>query len=221
MTKALRIGVFGATGTGKGLWTIRQIQAANPPRLMVWDFKHDPWLKGIGQDVRTPQELAFRTAEKEFKVRYLVDHDRDIDIQFEFFCKVAWARSRLLMFVDELPEVTKANRAPALWRKCVNVGRSYTAPDGKPGHLSIIGAGQRAAETDKSFIGNLDVLHVGRMGNDADARALAGYLGCNWRELLTLPDLHYIERVVGQSEPLRGNITLQKKGPTPRAKPKA
>jgi len=206
--KALTVAVFGARGTGKTAWTLQQIKAANPGRLIVWDFKHDPALDGLGRACYVLAEFILAMRSPAFQLRYMVDHSRDPQQQFEFFCRAAWQAGCLTMFVDELPEVTKANRAPPAWRRCVNVGRDYRDAEGKRKWISIIGAGQRPAECDKSFIANADVIHTGRLANAADARELAQSLGCDYRELLALPDLHWIERRAGQVEPMRGVLSF-------------
>lgn len=206
--KALTVAVFGARGTGKTAWTLQQIKAANPGRLIVWDFKHDPGLEGLGRGFHSLPDFIRAMNAPAFQLRYLVDHGRDVHQQFEFFCRAAWEAGCVLMFVDELPEVTKANKAPPAWRRCVNVGRDYRDGKGARKWLSIIGAGQRPAECDKSFIANADVIHTGRLANAADARELAQSLGCDHRELLALPDLHWIERRAGQVEPSRGVLTF-------------
>lgn len=202
---------FGARSTGKTSWVKKQIAQLKPPRLMVWDFKNDPSLDGLGKAYKSLPDFIKSLKEKSFQSRYLVNHSGDIHQQFNLFCMAAWQAGCLVMFVDELPEVTKANKAPAAWRRCVNIGREYQ--DEKTGQkkwLSIIGAGQRPAECDKSFIGNTDLVHTGRLSHASDARELADSLGCNFRELLVLPNLHWIERRAGQVEPERGVLTFSK-----------
>lgn len=207
-SKALTIAAFGARGTGKTAWVKQQILAARPPRLMVWDFKHDPGLEDVGRAFHALPEFIQSLKARTFASRYLVNHAGDVPQQFEFFCLAAWQAGCVLMFVDELPEVTKANKAPPAWRRCVNVGRDYRDAAGARKWLSIIGAGQRPAECDKSFISNADVIHTGRLSNAADARELSQSLGCDFRELLALPDLHWIERHAGQIEPARGVLSF-------------
>lgn len=211
--KALTVAVFGARGTGKTHWTLQQIEAARPARLIVWDYKHDPGLERLGTAHRDLGQFIRAMNAPTFQLRYLPDHGRDVHQQFNFFCRAAWEAGCLLMFVDELPEVTKANKAPPAWRKCVNVGRDYRNAKGARMWLSIIGAGQRPAECDKSFIANADVIHTGRLANAADARELAQSLNCDFRELLALPDWHYIERQAGQIEPVRGGPATKKPFP--------
>lgn len=209
--KALTVAAFGARGTGKTVWVRQQIDAAAPGRLLVWDFKHDPGLEGIGDPVRRLPDLIRSCKSKTFRLRYLVDHGRDLVAQFDLFCQAAWLAGNCLVFVDELPEVTKANRAPPAWRRIVNIGREYRGQDGALRHISIIGAGQRPAECDKSFISNCDVIHTGRLSHAGDAKQISEFMGCDQIELMRLPDLEYIERRPGQIDPIRGRLEFSRK----------
>lgn len=210
MPKALTIGAFGARGTGKTAWTIRQIKNAKPPRLLVWDFKNDPALEGVGQRCSSLPAMIGGAKAERFQIRYQVDHGRDIQAQFDLFCQAAWLAGNVMIMVDELPEVTKANKAPAAWRRVVNVGREYRGSDGKIKTISIIGVGQRPAECDKSFMTNLDVLHCGRLSHPADARKMADSLGCDFRQLMNLPDLHWIEKEAAKTTFSTGILTFSK-----------
>lgn len=214
MPKALVVFACGARGTGKTAWMVRQ--AAKDRRMVWWDFKHDANLDGIGADHTDLPAMIRAMAAPSFRLRYLVDHDRDVHAQFELFCRAAWMAGRLEMNVSELPEVTKANRAPPIWRKCVNVGRDYEG--GK--WIGIRAEAQRLAEVDKSFIGNCDVVHTGRLGNIADCEALARMWGCAVNELATMPDLHWIERRADRPGLQRGVLSFApgaKKVSAPRA----
>ncbi len=219
--KALAIAAFGARGTGKTAWVVQYLERTRPARLLIWDYKDDPPIAHLGQPLRSLPELARRADAPRFALRYVVDHDGDIHRQFEWFCKVAWKAGNLVMFVDELPEVTKANKAPPAWRKCVNVGRLYQ-DEGRLKTLTIIGVGQRPAECDKSFISNADIIHTGRLSNASDARDLADSLGVNFRDLLAMPDLEWIEKSADSIEAKRGKlyfVTKTKKPQTPKAAP--
>lgn len=209
-SKPLMVGFFGARGTGKTVAAVRYVKAAKPARLAVWDYKHDPRMAAVGRPYTELASMikAMRTAR--FQLRYLVDHDKDTAAQFDLFCRAAWLAGDLTIFVDEVPEVTKPGRAPPAWKKIVNVGREYTRGDGRVVGITILAAGQRAAECDKSFISNLDIVRAGRMGHEDDARALAKKIGCAWSELMTLPDLHYFERGAGSVAFSRGVLTFTK-----------
>lgn len=209
-SKALTLAAFGARGTGKTAWVKQQIQKMAPPRLLIWDFKHDPALENLGRPVASLPDLIRAAKAPKFALRFLVDHTRDIHPQFDLFCQAAWLAGDVLLFVDELPEVTKANKAPMAWRRCVNVGRLYRGSDGRERSISIIGAGQRPAECDKSFISNCDLIHTGRLSHTGDAKDLALSLGCDFRKLMTLPDLHWVERDSAQVDYTEGILTFSK-----------
>lgn len=207
--KALAWAVFGARGTGKTAWIKQLIAGLKPRRLMVWDFKHDPSLQGLGDEHRSMPEFIRAVAAKGFAVRFLPDHQRDMQAQFDLFCQAAWLAGDVLVFVDELPEVTRAGKAPAAWRRLVNIGREYqTGQGGKVKRVSIIGAAQRPAEVDKSFIGNADVVHTGRLGYLSDAKAMSQAMGLRPEEFMHLPDLAWIEKRAESPEVLRGTLSF-------------
>lgn len=174
---------------------------------MVWDYKHDADLGSMGKPYTSWKNFALSCKSQAFQSRYLVSPEHDPHEQFEAFCALAWREGNVLMFVDELPEVTKANKAPPTWRKCVNVGRSY---DGGKKALSIIGAGQRAAEVDKSFLSNCDIIHTGRLGY-ADAKLFARMWGIKEDELTGLADLHWVEKKADQRDVERGVLSFAQK----------
>lgn len=219
MAKALTIAAFGARGTGKTAWVKQQIAKARPPRLLVWDFKNDPALEGVGTTCTSLPAMIAGAKAARFQLRYLVDHGRDIHAQFDLFCQCAWLAGDVLIFVDELPEVTKANKAPVAWRRVVNVGRLYRGHDGKERSISIIGAGQRPAECDKSFISNADVIHTGRLSHAGDARELAQSLGCDFKLLMNLPDLHWVEKEAAKTTFSQGVLSFSNKKETAKTKP--
>jgi hypothetical protein len=216
--KALAYAFFGARGTGKTAAFVQLVARVKPPRLMVWDFKSDPALQGMGQAFTSMAALLKTTQAPAFTVRYIVDHSKDIQEQFDVFCRIAWAAGNLMMAVDELPEVTKASRAPPIWRKCVNVGREYV-DGGKKKSLTIVGLGQRPGECDKSFISNCDVYHVGRLTYKSDAMAMADPMGCDYRELMKLPDLHYIEKEASKPDFSRGLLSFSNSAPRKKTAP--
>lgn len=207
--KALAVAAFGARGTGKTEWVKRWVASLKARRLLVWDYKHDPSLRiGMGEPVSSLGALARQVQDRAFALRYMVNHNADPVAQFDMFCRIAYAAGDLVMFVDELPEVTKANRAPPAWKKCVNVGREYM-DEGRIKSLTIAGAAQRPAEVDKTFMANLDIIHTGRLGDMGDARRIAMAWGIKPEELAQLPDLHWIEKRADKPNLERGVLTFK------------
>lgn len=209
IAKALTRACFGAKGSGKTAQVRKWWEAERPPRWLGWDFKHDPSLEGVGVPVTSLDQLAAAAKAPRFQLRYLVNHTQDVQAQFRLFCVIAWIAGNLEMFVDELPEVTTAARAWPEWRRCVNVGRDYVQ-GGQRKFLAITAAGQRLAETDKSFISNCDVLHIGRLSNPADCREVAGLFGFGVTpsEVASMPDLHYLEKRADKPGVVRGVLSF-------------
>ncbi len=206
--KALMVGIFGARGTGKNVYAVQLLKRLKPSRLVIWDHKHDPSMSNFGNTFTDLKEAILAMKAERFHVRYMPDHSREVQKQFDYFCRAAFAAGNLTLMIDELPEVTKANRAPAAWRQCVNVGRLYRGPDGKERTLTIMGLGQRPSECDKSFMNNLDILHTGRIASVNDAKTLADLLALDYRKVMALPDLHWLERRQGQAEPSSGVLSF-------------
>lgn len=215
------VGAFGGRGTGKTAWVRRWIDAWDAPCVAMWDFKRDPKMKDFGRAIvgDIPAFIEAIRAQS-FRVRFQPDLTRDVHKQFAMFCKAMWliGYRHPVMFVDELPAVTRANKAPDEWRQCVNVGREYDDSQGRPSSLTIVITAQRVAEIDKSTLGNCDVIHTGRVrGGDADV--LAGELSVKADELKKLPDLHWVEMGPGDVEARRGVLTFGRE--TTKTPPKA
>ena len=171
-----------------------------------------------GRSYVTRMGIDLASSEKQtadYTARVTTAEDEEGMLERAVGTRIAWKAGNLVMFVDELPEVTKANKAPPTWRRCVNVGRSYRL-GGLPKSLGILADGQRMAEIDKSFISNLDIVHSGRLNDLADAKRMANTLGVKYSEILALPDLHYIEKRADTPQATRGILKFTKKIAAPR-----
>lgn len=220
MSKALVIGAFGARGTGKTAWLMQA--EARTPALAIWDYKHDPRMASWGTAYTDLAAFVRALDARTFTARYLVDRAGGalpVPRQFEIFCSACFLRGNMRMFVDELPAVTRAYKAPDAWRECVNIGREYRHPARREIlHLGISITAQRPSEIDKSLIGNLDVIHAGRLPFKNDAQSLAGSLGVSASDLMQLQDLHWIERRSDRTEATRGVLTFGNSARAPAAK---
>lgn len=200
------VAALGSRGTGKSAWVRQRVQAAKPARLAVWDYMDEhgflgPPVHDLGAAIRAMQG-------RRWVVRFVPSHDdKRRAAQFELWCRACMAAGHLTAWVEELAMVTTAHKAPPGWRAMCLLGRHERHS------VSIIGTSQRPAQVDKEFLGNLDLMHCGRLGEEPDAKRVAGRLGVPYRELLTLPDLHYIERDPAQLEPTRGVLSFAGKRP--------
>lgn len=212
--KASVVVVVGARGTGKTQWLKRHYAAA--PAVAVWDYKHDPGLEDFGQPVTTMREFLLAIQAPRFRVRYLVNREADVPMQFTVYCRAIFQRGNIEGFVDELAatqasqgELKWRRAARAAWQECVMTGRQYRGKDGRLRALGLGITAQRMGEIDTTLKGNVDVIHVGRLPQELDARTAAGLLGgVPWQTIATLPNLHYIEQRMDGTPPRRGLLTF-------------
>jgi len=220
--KAKVVGAFGGRGTGKTAW-LRQ-QLGTEKALAIWDYKHDPRMSDWGQGFTDMGGFIRSLAAPQFVSRYMParsDAKRSVEDQFSLFCRAVFQRGCMAAFVDELPAVTAANKAPTAWRECVNVGREYrTTGDKKIKWLSIYATAQRPSECDKSFISNLDVIHTGRLAFANDAAVMAKSLNVRPEAIMALPDLHFIEKSADKAASVAGILKFSKNISEPARKPK-
>ncbi len=194
-SKAKVIAVFGARGTGKSAWIKKHPEVSAAKRLLVWDYMHEyaATAKPTSNLIDTLQAMR----DKAWRVSYQVDYAKS-DAAFDLLCRAARTVGNCTLLVEELAFVTKANKAPPAWREASLLGRHAG--------MTLIGASQRPASVDKDFIACADIIHCGRLANIPDAKAVATFLGCDWNELLKLPDLHYIEMDVQRGKVVRGTL---------------
>lgn len=216
--KAKVVGAFGARGTGKTAWLMQELQGLTA--LGTWDYKNDPRLEGFGKPYYTMPEFIQSLKQDRFNSRYIVDRSRSLDEQFNWYCKAIFQRGNMAAFIDELPVVTKSNRAPDAWRECVNVGREYRTRDSKNiKALSLYATAQRPSECDKSFISQLDVIHTGRLSFANDAIVIAKSIGCRPEEVMHLKDLEWLEKSADSPKYLRGVLSFNNRKTGPKKRP--
>lgn len=211
--KARVVGAFGARGVGKTAWLMQELELEKC--LAVWDYKHDPRMSNYGAGMHDLPAFIRSLRAPAFRNRYLVDrHNRafSVEDQFALFCRACFERGCMSIFIDELPAVTMANKAPGAWRECVNIGREYRTAGAKGiKWLSIFATAQRPSECDKSFISNLDLVHTGRLSFANDAAVMAKSIGCRAEAVMALPDLHYLEKSADQAAFVAGQLSFEKK----------
>lgn len=211
-TKPLVIAALGGRGSGKSAWVKQRQDVATAKRLIVWDYMHE--YGATGRAVGNLGECIKAMSEPSWRLAYQVNHATQ-EPAFDLLCKAVIAAKKCTLIVEELAFVTKPGKAPPPWRELCLIGRHATHAQ-----ATLIGISQRPASIDKDFLACCDVIHCGRLLYEPDAKAVAPFIGCDWRELCQLPDLHYIERTAG-GQTVRGVLTFDKKttkkAPTPRA----
>jgi len=187
------IAVMGMTGTGKTQWLMQRLQRPRRRRLMVWSPKEaiDNYAGRFGGQVVTSATQALllvQTAGKNpFCLIFKPPGARKPDTKlFGVFCEMARLSGNLTVIVEELHTVTQPSSAPDGWSKLCLMGRGYG--------IEIFALSQRPASCDKDFFGNCTLYHTGRLGYEEDAKVLGRLLNMAPTEIMSLPDLHYLER---------------------------
>jgi hypothetical protein len=183
------IAVVGASGNGKGLYVKAWLRKTRGP-ILVWSplEETDQYAGVIGGTVVTSiADLVAAIKAKKTRLVY-VPNKTDMKAQFDRFCRVAWELTGWVIVVEELSQVTKPSWAPPAWSKLSTAGRHRG--------LTIIGTAQRPAMVDKAFFGNCSEIRCYAVGYIEDARVMAGTMFCDYKEILALPQYHYIHRDV-------------------------
>lgn len=207
--KPLVIAALGGRGSGKSAWVKQHQAVRSARRLVVWDFMREYQDHATVQ--RNLRDAIQTMAGKTWRIAYQPDPARAA-AEFDLVCRAVKAATHCTLVAEELAFVTKPGKAPAMWRELCLLGRHETHAC-----ATLIGISQRPASIDKDFLSCCDVIHCGRLAYTADAMAVAPYLGCDWRELTQLPDLHYIEKSHGNEKCSRGSLSFVNK-PAPAKK---
>lgn len=201
-SKPLVIAALGGRGSGKSAWVKQLPAVAQARRLLVWDYMHE--YGQVAQPVGSLSDVIRSMAAQDWRIAYQVKHGTE-EKAFDLVCKAVKTAKKCTLIAEELAFVTQPNKAPPAWRELCLIGRHATHAQ-----ATLIGISQRPASIDKDFLACCDVIHCGRLLYEPDAKAVAPFIGCDWKELTRLPDLHYIERTAG-GEIVRGVLDFAKK----------
>jgi hypothetical protein len=181
--------VLGASGSGKSAYIKKRLRTEKPQRLLIYDpegefGKFGRELTKISDVLSVLQQAGDDGA---FKLVFNPHADPGRAVgQFELLCRMAFHAGNLMFVVEELADVTQPTKAPVGWSMLTRRGRKRGC--------RIIGASQRPASIDKTFLGNCTRVRCGRLMYEEDARAVGKVLGVDHAQLLSLPALHFFER---------------------------
>lgn len=177
---------IGATGSGK-THQLRLVIRTWRDRVLAWDWK-DEFVE-LPQ-ARSISDLATR-AKRQPRLRYVPDMLKNIDQQFEMFCRVAWhvqaadPGTCMLLVVEEASEVCRSNYAPPWWSRILTQGRVW-------GFTPYV-LGQRPTQMDKSTIGNATWLRCGRLTYKPDAQSMGEVVNVPRERIMKLEDRQAFE----------------------------
>jgi hypothetical protein len=163
---------IGSSGSGKGVSIKRRLAELQPKRLLIWDPRDE--YAAHAQPYRTLPSLiaAWSKAGKDgpCRARYVPGPDVKLADAFAIVCKLAFALGGLVLLAEELSDVTTPGYAPPAWRQITTQGRHKG--------LHVLGAAQRPALIDKTFLGNCTRIRCGQLVYAADRKAMAAALDC-------------------------------------------
>lgn len=210
---------IGASGSGKGVSINRRLKALRAEgkltRLLIWDPRDEygEWAPAYRS---LPALLgAFKHAKLgPVRARYVPGASVKLEDAFGFVCKLAFTVGNVVFLAEELSDVTTASHAPAAWRQVITQGRHKG--------LHVLGAAQRPALIDKTFLGNCTYIRCFTLRYREDRAAMSRALDCPeaWvSELQTVEDeargttvINFIERDFRGGQPTRDRITLKRRG---------
>lgn len=195
------VACMGASGSGKSLFIKSELRRLKPSRLMVWDFKRE--YAALGQLAHSMAEVLQAARAPAFKIVFQPSHDTaTAKIQFDAFCRIAYAAKRLVFVGEELAFVTSPSYAPPGWSMLTLAGRSEG--------LIIYGASQRPAAIDKNFFGNASQIRTGRLNFKNDIKVLADVLQVPAQQVQALAPLQFIQRDMNSGKMLSGSVKIPK-----------
>lgn len=161
---------IGASGSGKGVSIRLRLAELQPARLLIWDPRDEyraeaPAVATVGEAVR---RFVSSAPAGPCRVRYVPGAGVKLSDAFALLCRLAFEAGSLVFLAEELSDVTSASWAPDAWRRCITQGRHRA--------LHLLGATQRPALIDKTFLANATRVRCGAVGYEADRRAMAAEL---------------------------------------------
>ena len=182
------VAVAGASRSGKTVWTAGEVAAA--PRLLVWDFKAEWFIRYDCERVSSFRELAelVKSNAAPARLAFCIPGMQSAEV-FNAFCRLAWVWLRQAegaLVVEETASVTAPGKAPPAWGDVIRMSLGYGA------HVYAIT--QRPAESDKTALGNASLVHCHRMATHDDRRYMAKLLDVPLDRVAALKPLDYIER---------------------------
>ena len=157
---------IGASGSGKGVSIARRLKQLKPGRLIIWDPRDEYGHYALPyRDLAGLVQAVAAANGKSVAVRYVPGASVKLADAFGIVCALAFRAGKCVLLAEELSDVTDASRAPPAWRQCITQGRHQG--------LHVIGAAQRPALIDKTFLGNATYIRCFTLRYEDDRRAMA------------------------------------------------
>jgi len=202
---------IGASGSGKGVSINARLRELAPARLLIWDPRDEYRKHARAVSLQAAVKAVAASAGKPFALRVIHDGKSPPDAAFGLLCNLAFRARDVLLLAEELSDVTTASRAPPAWRQCITQGRHQG--------LHILGAAQRPALIDKTFLGNATYIRCFTLRYADDRMAMAKALDVPPETISALQTterasstvIRFYERDFRAGTQQPGSITLRRK----------
>ena len=184
----------GSSGSGKSFKVKSKIKKSK--RLVIFDPDDEYDEVSNIKTVRTAQallELVKRNPKGALRVRFVANGEK----AFNVWSKAVFAWGNCVAVAEEIAGVTSPGKAPQGWHTLVSRGR-------KRG-ITIYAVTQRPSESDKTILGNISKIWVGRMARAKDRKYMAAELDIHVDDITELKALDYLERDMLSNIVMRGN----------------
>lgn len=203
---------IGASGSGKGVSIDRRLSELKPARLLIWDPRAEYGRHAPAAATLPAVVHAFSQARGgPVRVRYVPGGALKLADAFGLCCRLAFEAGELVFVAEELSDTTSASYAPPAWRQLITQGRHRA--------VHVIGAAQRPALIDKTFLGNATFVRCFTLRYEADRRAMAAALDVPLADVAALQTtegtsstrVEYLERDFRAGPAVRGGFTLKRR----------
>jgi len=186
------ISVFGQSGTGKSSWIEKRLPSI--PRYILWDTLGEYEGDVI---VETKQELIKLLFKKESSYFGIVFRSMAMDQaqieDLDFMCRSAGAIGNVWVIIDEVDQYASPTTGmPEQLQMILKRGRHLG--------VSMIFASRRPAEVHRLITAQSRRFILFRTGEGRDIAFLKSHVGAAADELVSLPDLHFIDWNHGKIE---------------------
>lgn len=184
----------GSSGSGKS-WKVKS-KIAKSKRLVIFDPDDEYGEVANIKTVRSSQlllKLLSSNPRGALRVRFVANGEA----AFNIWAKGVFTWGNCVGVAEEIAGVTSPGKAPVGWHTLVSRGR-------KRG-ITIYAVTQRPSESDKTILGNVSRIWVGRMARDKDRKYMAAELDVNKDDITELKALDYLERDMLTNTVCRGN----------------
>lgn len=173
----------GASGSGKGVSINARLAELKPPRLLIWDPRGEYAKHARAVSLQTAVATVAASNGGLFRLRVVHDGKTPPADAFGLLCKLAFTAGDCMLLAEELSDVTTASHAPPAWRQVITQGRHQG--------LHVLGAAQRPALIDKTFLGNCTYIRCFTLRYSDDRMAMSKALDV---PLADVTELATIER---------------------------